>query len=150
MVEKTFRWFASFSEKKPWAVIAAIAAITLLALVGAGRIHQELGYKTMLPKNYESVKAINAVEEDFGGVSEEDILVEADDVLRADVLRAVAGYPAYLEGNQELWDTFASEVVTPLDQMYYFPPDSPVPSQEPLSGKGGVPLRRGTDRAGGA
>jgi predicted RND superfamily exporter protein len=135
LVEKTFRWFASFSEKKPWVVIAAIAVITLLAMAGAARIHQELGYKTMLPKNYESVKAINVVEEEFGGVSEENILIEADDVLRADILRAVAGYPAYLKENQELWGTFASEVVTPLDQMYYFPPDSSVPSQEPLSGK---------------
>jgi uncharacterized protein len=139
LIEKTFKWFASFSEKWPWAVLAVTLAITALAVWGMTMIHQEYGYKTMLPKQYESVKAIEMLEDDFGGISTESVLIEADDVLRGDILRRVAGYQAYLqgfdgteEGETQLYDNFLTEVTTPLDQMVYIPPDGSMDPANPV------------------
>ncbi len=151
MIEKTFKMFASFSEKRPWTVLAAILAITALAVWGLTMIHQEYGYKTMLPRSYESVRAIDMLEQDFGGggVFTESVLIEADDVLRGDVLRRAAGYQAYLqgfdgsgEGGAQLYDNFLTGVTTPLDGMVYLPPDggadpaNPVPLLDKIDGLG--------------
>lgn len=120
------------SEKRPWLVIAAIVAITAIAMWGTSRIHQEYGYKTMLPKGMESVEAIDTLEKDFGGIMQESVLIEGDDVLRGDVLRRAAGFPAYIQENEELWGTFTNGVATPLDQMQYFPPDGSFNPTQPI------------------
>ena len=144
MVEKVFRWMAGASEKKPGWTILVIVAITAFALAGTARIHQEYGYKTMLPKDKESVKAIDEIESGFGGLAKENVLVVADDVLRPDVLRRVAGYGAYLrsmdgqEGRPPLWDNLITGVDTLLDQMYLLP-------AEPAGAASGEQAPQGTE-----
>ncbi len=143
MTEKIFKWLATQSEKKPWAVIAFILIVTAFALWGATFVHQDYGFENMLPKDYESVQAIYTLQDDFGGVASESVLIEADDVLRGDVLRRVAGYQAYLEGfdgSEEgkalLWGNMITAVTTPLDKMVYLPADGsfdpamPIPLME--------------------
>jgi len=121
MVEKIFTWLGSHSEKRPAWVILIILLITVLAVIGATRIKTELGYKAMLPKKAESVKTLNEAEEIFGGTAEEQVLIEAGNVLDATVLRKVAAYPQFLKGKKDIWGRFASAVTTPLDDMVYFP-----------------------------
>ncbi len=133
MVEKTFRWFASMSEKRPWWVIIVILLITGVSVIGFGFIKQEYGYRSMLPKNMESVKALDEANNLFGGTLEEQILLESDNALDPALLRKVAGYKAFIQGQPEIWDTFINDVSTPLDEMYYFPPGQPLPATpEPL------------------
>jgi len=118
MVEKTFKWLASASEKRPWIVIAVLLLVTVLAFVGMTRLRQEYGYKMMLPKGVESVQTMEEQEDVFGGVTEETVLLEADDVLRGDILRKVAGYADYLAGKPEMIGYFITEVINPLDGMF--------------------------------
>jgi hypothetical protein len=135
MVEKVFRWMASMSEKRPWWVIVVILTITAVAVVGMSFIKQEYGYKSMLPKNIESVKAMNEANDVFGGTIEEQILLEGDNVLDGAVLRKVAGYPAFVQDNPDVWEVFITGISTPLDEMVYFPPGEVMPGQEPLLGR---------------
>jgi uncharacterized protein len=121
MVEKIFTWLGAISEKRPWFVILAIVLITAAAVAGMSRIRSEFGYKTMLPKHSESVKALNKADEVFGGVTEEQVLIEAPNVLDGAVLKKVADYAADLKKQKSLWPEFAKDVVTPLDDMVYFP-----------------------------
>ncbi|OFW60135.1 MAG: hypothetical protein A2Y75_02285 [Candidatus Solincola sediminis] len=133
MVEKTFKWLASISEKRPWWVIIVVLLMTAVAVVGFGFIRQEYGYKSMLPKNMESVKALEEGNELFGGTMEEQLLLESDKSLDPAMLRKAAGYKAYLETQPDIWGTFIISVSTPLDEMYYFPPGQPLPATpEPL------------------
>jgi hypothetical protein len=127
MVEKTFRWLASMSEKRPWLVIIVILAITGVAVAGFGFIKQEYGYKSMLPKSLESVKTLNEGNDLFGGTMEEQLLLVSDKSLDPALLRKVAGYRTFIEGQPQVWPDFINEVSTPLDGMYYFPPDRPAP-----------------------
>jgi len=133
MVEKTFGWLASMSEKRPLWVIIVILLITGVSVVGFGFIKQEYGYKSMLPKKMESVKALDEANNLFGGTLEEQILLESDNALDPALLRKVAGYKAFIQGQPEIWDVFINDVSTPLDDMYYFPPGQSLPATtEPL------------------
>jgi predicted RND superfamily exporter protein len=98
MVEKTFGWLGSMSEKRPLWVIIVILLITGVSVVGFGFIKQEYGYKSMLPKKMESVKALDEANNLFGGTLEEQILLESDNALDPALLRKVAGYKAFIEG----------------------------------------------------
>lgn len=119
MVEKIFRGLATQSEKRPVAVILVILAVTALAVVGMGFIRSEYSYKAMLPKKMESVRAYNEAEDVFGGTTEEQVLLEGE-ALHPAVLRKVAGYKSYLQNKPDVWETFVTDVVTPLDEMTYY------------------------------
>lgn len=121
MVEKVFRWLGSHSEKRPWWVILFILLVTILAVVGAGRIKSEFGYKAMLPKKSQSVRAMNEADRIFGGTMEEQVLITSDNVLDGRILRKVAEYPGFLKSRKDIWGSFAADVSTPLDDMVYFP-----------------------------
>src|SRR5450830_1236534 len=120
MVEKVFRWVGSHSEKRPWWVILFILLVTVLAVVGVGRIKSEFGYKVMLPKKSESVRAMNEADRIFGGTTEEQVLITSDNVLDGKIRRKVAEYPGFLKSEKDIWGSFATEVTTPLDDMVYF------------------------------
>ena len=119
MVEKIFAWFGNSSVKRPLVVIAIIAAITAFFTAGVFRIHQDYGLNIMLSDSSEVVQTMNEAEEKFGGIDEERVLVEAADVLDGTILRKVAGYRAFIEGDPGIWDRFIVEVNTPLDSMVY-------------------------------
>ncbi|MBK5093646.1 MAG: MMPL family transporter, partial [Actinobacteria bacterium] len=138
MVERAFRWLGSHSEKRPWWVILFILLVTVLAVVGAGRIKSEFGYKAMLPKKSESVRAMNEADRIFGGTMEEQVLITSDNVLDGRILRRVAGYPDFLKSKKDIWGSFATDVSTPLDDMVYFPGGvlPPVTGGQPSSAAG--------------
>ncbi|RJP31268.1 MAG: RND family transporter [Actinobacteria bacterium] len=141
-MEKAFRWLATASEKKPWIVMGAILLVTVLAFAGMTRLHQEYGYKIMLPKNKESVQTMEEQEDIFGGVSEETVLLQAEDVLRGDILRKVAGFRGFLAEKPDMIGHFITEVITPLDSMVFF--DTSCDTPQPADG-GRVPLSSRVD-----
>ncbi len=119
MIEKVFRGLAIQSEKRPVLVILVILAMTGLAVAGMSRMKSEYSYKAMLPKDLESVRALEEAEDLFGGTNEEQVMLEGD-VLRGDVLRRVAGYRSFMQERSDVWETFVTDVITPLDGMTYF------------------------------
>lgn len=133
MVSKIFNWLGSHSEKRPVVVLAIIGVLTAVAVFGLFRIKQEFGYKTMLPKNSPSVKAMNEADRVFGGIAEEQVLVISRTPLDADVLRKIAAYPEFLKSRKDIWPDFANDVITPLDEMSYFPGETPPRTGSPQS-----------------
>jgi len=132
MVQKIFRWLGSMSEKRPFWVLAVIVLITVVAVFGLTRIKQEFGYKSMLPQNAESVRAMDQADKVFGGTTEEQVLVTAPDVLDGSILRGVAGYATYLQRKGQLGSSkdkvFATRVSMPLDDMVYLAGAAPAQS----------------------
>lgn len=119
MLEKLFRGLAVQSEKRPVMVILVILAVTVLAMVGMRFTKPEYSYRAMLPKDMESVRALEEAEDLFGGTNEEQVLLEGE-VLRGDVLRRVAGFRSFMENKTDVWDAFVTDISTPLDGMTYF------------------------------
>ncbi len=123
-------------------VIAIIAAITAFFAVGVFRIHQDYGFNIMLSDSSDVVQTMNEAEEKFGGIDEERVLVEAADVLDGTILRKVAGYRAFLEGDPDIWDRFIVEVTTPLDSMVYMNESAEEDSPRAIHPASFPPLRR--------
>ncbi len=120
MLLRIFGWFGETSRKRPWTVIIVIAIISLAMVAGIALMKSSFDYRSMLPQGNESVKALNEVDKNFGGISEEQILLVRDGgVMQPDILAAAASYPAALEGTH-LWETFAIRTTTPFDSMKQF------------------------------
>jgi uncharacterized protein len=77
---KVFEFLASSSEKRPWLVVTVVGLITVFLMSGIGLLKTEFSQEGMMPKKYESVKALKKVQDHFGGLSYENILIVADDV----------------------------------------------------------------------
>ena len=86
-MSKIFGFFASISEKRPWLVVIIVAAITLFMAAGLPRVSTELSQEAMMPKHYESVQALDEVNEKFGGLSFETTLLTAEDVTDPEIAR---------------------------------------------------------------
>lgn len=68
------------SEKRPWLVIIVTAVITVIMAFGFSRVHMVTSNESMLPRNYESLKALETIEDEFGSVDWQYAIITADDV----------------------------------------------------------------------
>ncbi len=79
-MSRFFTFLASQSEKRPWPVVIVAGLLTVFMLGGMGLLKTEFSQEGMMPAKYESVKALKKVQDDFGGLFYENVLVTADDV----------------------------------------------------------------------
>jgi hypothetical protein len=84
-----FAFLASSSEKRPWLVVICVALVTVFLVGGISMLKTEFSQESMMPKHYESVKALKTVQDKFGGLSYENVLIVADDVTSARVAGAL-------------------------------------------------------------
>lgn len=120
---KIFAFLASQSEKRPWLVVIAAGLITLFLVAGLPRISTELSQEAMMPKDYDSVQALDEVKELTGGITSENVLVVADDVADPEVARVIYGWSLekMLEAGFEEGDIL--KVETYLDFVKYRLPE---------------------------
>lgn len=122
-MKKVFGWLAEQSERWPWLILALVFIISVIAVQGITRIESDFDFQAMLPEEKESVKVFEDIEEVFGGTLQERVLLESGNLLEPAVLRAVAGYQAFLEQNPDVWGKLVDEVSTPLDDMFLLDQD---------------------------
>jgi hypothetical protein len=89
MLTKIFTFLAASSEKRPWLVVGCIALITVFLVSGIGLLKTEFSQESMMPGHYESVKVIHTIQDEFGGLSYENVLVVADDVTSPGVAETI-------------------------------------------------------------
>ncbi len=80
-----FAFLATSSEKRPWTVILCVGLMTVFLVAGMGLLKTEFSQEGMMPKKYESVKAIRTLQNKFGGISYENALIVSDDVTSGQV-----------------------------------------------------------------
>ena len=88
-MNRIFAFLAVSSEKRPWLVVGCVALITVFLMSGIGLLKTEFSQESMMPKQYESVKALKTVQQKFGGLSYENVLVVADNVTSSGVAEAL-------------------------------------------------------------
>lgn len=86
-----FTFLATSSEKRPWIVVLCVGLVTLFMVVGMGLVKTEFSQEGMMPSKYASVKALKSVQDDFGGLSYENVLVTGDDVTKYQVAKVLLG-----------------------------------------------------------
>ena len=76
-------------EKRPFVVIGVIALITVLMVTGIPKITTETEMRTFLPEGYPSIEATLEIENKFGGMQYEFILIKSQNVTKADVVKSL-------------------------------------------------------------
>jgi len=82
-VKRAFAWMAAGSCRRPYLAIALVLSLTVALGAGIPRLRMEFTQRTMLPRDYPSVRAMEKVEEEFGGAEYAKVLVEGDDLTGA-------------------------------------------------------------------
>ncbi len=82
-MKRVFVWMASESGSRPELTIALVLLVTVILGAGVLRLQMEFTQRTMLPEDYPSVKAMEKVEEEFGGAEYAKVLLEGDDLTDA-------------------------------------------------------------------
>ena len=86
---KILTFLSTQSEKRPWLVVLVILLVTVFLLAGIPRLQTELSQEAMMPQGYESIQALKDVNDIFGGVSYETVLVTAENVADPKVVKAL-------------------------------------------------------------
>ncbi len=113
---KIFEFFASQSEKRPWLVVLVVVLITAFLAAGFPRISTELSQEAMMPKDYESVQALDTFSDAFGGFSSENVLIMAEDVTDPELTRRLLA----LSPERMVEDGFAEGQVLSVDTYLDF------------------------------
>ncbi|TKJ25753.1 MAG: hypothetical protein CEE41_03685 [Hadesarchaea archaeon B3_Hades] len=101
-------------EKRPFVVIGVIALITVLMLTGIPKITTETEMRTFLPKGYPSIEATLEIENKFGGMQYEFILIKSQKVTNANVVRSLLDLQQKLVTEPTL-ENYVMEVGSYLD-----------------------------------
>jgi hydrophobe/amphiphile efflux-3 (HAE3) family protein len=117
-VTRLFTFLASSSEKRPWIVVGVVALITIFLMGGMGLLKTEFSQEGMMPKKYASVKALSKVQDNFGGLSYENVLVTSDNVTSSQIGELLLGLtPATLEKEAGLKKGQVIKIQTYLDAL---------------------------------
>jgi hydrophobe/amphiphile efflux-3 (HAE3) family protein len=93
-----FTFLALSSEERPWLVVTIVALLTIFLVIGISMLKTEFSQESMMPKHYESVQALKTVQDEFGGINYENVLVVADDVTSPGISELLMGLsPVTLE-----------------------------------------------------
>lgn len=119
---KIFGFLATQSEKRPWLVVIAVVLVTAFFAAGFPRIKTELSQEAMMPKNYESVQALDEFNAAYGGFSSEKVLITAEDVTAPEIVRALFALSPEMMTEAGFEEGRVLKVETYLDFLkYQFP-----------------------------
>ncbi|MBU1671187.1 MAG: MMPL family transporter [Actinobacteria bacterium] len=129
-MKKLFTLLASFSEKRPWLVVISCGLLTLFLFAGMGLLKTEFSQEGMMPSKYESVRALKTLQNEFGGLSYENILIEGDDVTGSRIAGKIIGLTpeALVEGGVKEGDVLKVETYLDGLKMMSESQGMPVPS----------------------
>ncbi|RJP35218.1 MAG: RND family transporter [Actinobacteria bacterium] len=114
--------------KRPWLVITIIALITVAAFIGALRVEMEFSQRSLMPEGYESIEAIKQVEEDFGGIQYDKVLLGGVDFTSPEAALALYGYDQHLQAKADpfLREEYVLGVESYLSQLARNPQAAPI------------------------
>ncbi len=114
--------------RKPWLIIAVILVLSAAAVVGALRVEMEFSQRSLLPEGYESIDAVLQVEEDFGGIEFDGILLSGEDLTSPSALLALYGYELEVKEGESCasWGDYVLGVETFISQLARNPQAAPL------------------------
>ncbi|MDI6830445.1 MAG: MMPL family transporter [Actinomycetota bacterium] len=116
-------WFfarmARPAVRHPWVVLIIIAAVSVAASIGALRVEMEFSQRSVMPQGYESVDAIKLVEEAFGGLQFDKVLLSGTDFTSPEAVLALYGYERELKAKSDpvLWEEYVLGVESYISQL---------------------------------
>jgi predicted RND superfamily exporter protein len=127
-VKRLFERIATASGKRPWLVLTLIGLITVAAVIGALFIELEFSQRALLPEGYDSIATVKDVEEDFGGIMYDKVLLTGIDFASAKGARDIYDYTEALKASSDpkLWGIYVLRADSYISQLARDPQAEPV------------------------
>ena len=109
-------------ERRPRTIILVVVLVTCFMAYGVTKVSMNTDFKKFLPESYPSVKTTLELENQFGTTSSEMILLKADNVTRADVIRAMLALENTLQSDPQL-DNYITDVLMYPDSILQYIPN---------------------------
>jgi len=93
---RIFAWIAKYVKRYPWVIIIISLALSLFLGLGMLFLKGDVTYPSLLPKNFNSIKALEDLNKTFGGTSYETILITAPDVTDNNVVQFMLSLQDYI------------------------------------------------------
>jgi len=107
---------ARMSEKHPFALVGVIVLITVVMLAGIPKISSEVEMRALLPEDYPSVRATLEMEDKFGEMRYEFILIKSENVTNADAVKSLLNLQQKLTTEPTL-ENYVIQVESYLDYL---------------------------------
>lgn len=108
-------------KRRPRTIIVIAILVTCFMAYGATKVSMTTDFKTFLPEGYASVKTTLEIENIFGGTSYEMILLKADNVTKADVIKAMLALENTLQSDPRLTNYLADVLMYTDSVLKYIP-----------------------------
>lgn len=126
MIEK----LAGVVERRPYLLLLCVFLVSGFMVYGITKVSTTTDFREFLPQDYPSVKVMSELEDKFGGggLSFESILLKANNVTKADIIKAILELENTLRADPDL-EGYTTQVVAYIDYVvpyienYEFLPD---------------------------
>ncbi len=109
-------------ERRPRTIILVAVLVTCFMAYGVTKVSMNTDFKNFLPESYPSVKTTLELENQFGATSSEMILLKADNVTKADVIKAMLALENTLQSDPQL-DNYITDVLMYPDSILQYIPN---------------------------
>jgi hydrophobe/amphiphile efflux-3 (HAE3) family protein len=113
---------ARMCERRPRTVILVAILLSCFMAYGVTKVSMNTDFKKFLPESYPSVKTTLELENQFGSTSSEMILLKADNVTKADAIRAMLALENTLQSDPQL-DNYITDVLMYTDSILRYIPN---------------------------
>lgn len=105
-------------ERRPYLVLLCVLLVSGFMVYGVTKVSTTTSFEEFLPQDYPSVKVMSELEDKFGGgsLSFETILLKADNVTKADIIKAILELENTLRTDPDL-EGYATQVVAYIDYV---------------------------------
>ncbi len=105
-------------ERRPYFVLLCVLLVSSFMAYGITKVSTTTDFEEFLPQDYPSVKVMSELEDKFGGggLSFESILLKADNVTKADIIKAILELENTLRMDPDL-EGYAAQVVAYIDYV---------------------------------
>lgn len=114
MMEKV----AGTVERRPYLILLCVLLVSGFMAYGITKVSTTTDFEEFLPQDYPSVKVMSELEDKFGGggLSFESILLKADNVTKADIIKAILELENTLRMDPDL-EGYATQVVAYINYV---------------------------------
>jgi hydrophobe/amphiphile efflux-3 (HAE3) family protein len=113
---------ARICERRPHAVIFLVVLLSCFMAYGVTKVSMTTDFKKFLPESYPSVRTTLELENKFGSISSEMILLKADDVTKAEVIRGILALETTLRSDPRL-ENYARMYYSYVDYVIQYIPN---------------------------
>ena len=109
-------------ERRPRTIIIVAILLSCFMAYGVTKVSMTTDFKKFLPEGYPSVKTTLELENQFGTTASEMILLKADNVAKADVIRAMLALENTLQSDPQL-DNYITDILMYTDSILKYIPN---------------------------